>query len=468
MAFIHDDFMLSTDAARELYHNYAKNEPICDYHCHLPPNEVAEDKRWETIGEVWLGGDHYKWRAMRTHGIPESVVTGNASWKEKFLAWAQTVPHTLRNPLHHWTQLELTRYFGIDDLLSPATAEAIWDAANEKLAAPEFSTQQILKDYDVRFVGTTDDPCDSLEHHIAFAQSDHPTRMVPTFRPDKAMNVSDPSAWNAWVDRLESASGDSISSIDDFVSALESRHAFFHSVGGRLSDHGITHCPFLPASNGEITTIFNSLRSGRAVSAEQGEQFATFIMQSVGRWNASRGWTMQMHLGAQRNNRTSIFKSLGPDVGCDSITDGPITDKLSRFMDSLDVESQLPKVVLYNVNPGLNYPLAAMIGNFQDGTIPGKIQFGSGWWFLDQIEGMTLQINALSNLGLLSHFIGMLTDSRSFLSFPRHEYFRRLLCEILGNDIESGLVPRDFGLVGDMVRRICFENAVNYLRIPGK
>ncbi len=465
MSFIHDDFLLQSEAARTLYHTYAEDQPIIDYHCHLPPAEVAGDQRWENIGEIWLGGDHYKWRAMRTHGIDEARVTGKAAWKDKFLAWADTVPHTLRNPLYHWTHLELKRCFGIDHLLSPQTAERIWEEANERLADPDFSAQGILRTFDLRMVGTTDDPLDSLEHHQAFAASEHPTRMLPTFRPDKAMQLGDLRAWNAWTDRLAEVSDKALLSLDDFMAALESRHTFFHQQGARLSDHGLLACPYAEASAKELEAIFDAARSGRSLHPRQIEQFATFILQQTGRWNARRGWTMQLHIGALRSNNSRALSKLGPDTGFDSIDDTPYIGKLSRLLDSLEASGELPKTILYNLNPAHNYPFATMIGNFQDGSVPGKIQFGSGWWFLDQLDGMTLQLNALSSLGLLSHFIGMLTDSRSFLSYPRHEYFRRLLCNLLGDEIEKGLLPRDFELVGELVSRVSYGNARDYFSL---
>lgn len=464
MPFIHDDFLLQSEAARTLYHQYAASQPIIDYHCHLPPKEVARDQRWDNLGSLWLGGDHYKWRAMRTHGVPEELVTGDAGWKDKFLAWAETVPHTLRNPLYHWVHLELSRYFGIDQLLSRQSAEAIWEEANAKLEEPGFSAQGILRKFDVRIVGTTDDPCDDLDHHREFAQSGHATRMVPTFRPDKAMQLENLRSWNAWVDRLGKIAGRELLTLESFMEALESRHTYFHEAGARLSDHGILTCPFARATGEELRAIYDAARSGRPVSPHQQEQFATHILREVAKWNARRGWTLQLHLGALRGNNSRAFEQLGPDIGYDSIDDTPYMAKLSRFLDSLEAGDVLPKTILYNLNPAHNYAFATMIGNFQKGPVAGKIQFGSGWWFLDQLEGMTWQLNALSNLGLLSHFVGMLTDSRSFLSYPRHEYFRRLLCNLLGDEIEKGLLPRDFDLIGDLVTRVCHRNALGYFQ----
>jgi glucuronate isomerase len=462
-SFIQDDFLLGGPAARTLYHDYAEGEPILDYHCHLPPQDVAANRQFTNLWEIWLEGDHYKWRAMRTNGVDERFCTGDASPKEKFLAWAKTVPHTLRNPLYHWTHLELKRYFGIDELLSESTAEAIWERANERLAAKDMSAHGILRKFQVKVVGTTDDPADDLASHRAIAQSDSPTRVVPTFRPDKALSVHQPETWNAWVDRLQQTAGMDITRLADLLEALKKRHDVFHEMGGRLSDHGLERCFGVFASEGEARSIFEGARSGKAASPEERERFAGFLMLQVGRWNAEKGWAMQLHLGARRNNNTRLFKALGPDTGFDSIGDFPQIDALANFLDRLDQDNALPKTVFYNLNPADNYAFATMLGNFQDGSVPGKIQLGSGWWFQDQKEAMEWQLNALSNLGLLSRFIGMLTDSRSFMSYPRHEYFRRVLCNLLGRDMESGELPDDFELVGGMVRNICYANARDYL-----
>jgi glucuronate isomerase len=460
--FIHDDFLLQSDAARELYHRYAKDEPIYDYHCHLPPDEVAADRRFTDLYDIWLRGDHYKWRAMRSNGVPERLCTGPASAKEKFLAWAATVPHTLRNPLYHWSHLELKRYFGIDTLLSPATAEAIWEEANAQLAAPGFSARGILQKFRVAVVCTTDDPADPLEHHLAIARSGLRTRVYPTFRPDKALTVDNPAVFGPWCDRLAAAANIDTGTFRGLLAALKKRHDDFHALGGRLSDHGLERCHASFGTEAEAAAIFDAARAGRAAAPDDKEKFATHLMVYFGQLDAARGWTKQIHLGAMRNNNTRLFGLAGPDIGCDSVGDYPQGLALSRYLDRLDRDGTLPKVVLYNLNPADNYLFATMIGNFQDGSVPGKIQFGSGWWFLDQKEAMEWQLNALSNLGLLSRFVGMLTDSRSFLSYPRHEYFRRVLCNLLGADLERGELPRDFDLVGDLVRRVCFANARDY------
>lgn len=465
MIFIHDDFLLSNAAAHRLYYDFAENEPILDYHNHLPPKDIAQNRQFKNLHEIWLEGDHYKWRAMRCNGIDESLITGNADPRDKFLAWARTVPQTLRNPLYHWTHLELRRYFGIDELLNEETAPAIWDTTCEMLAQPELSARGILKRFQVRALCTTDDPTDDLQWHQKCKKDGFDVGVFPTFRPDKALAVHQPEAWNAWCDKLGEASGIEVKSYSTLLLALEKRHDYFHEHGCRLSDHGLNHAhsrfiPELRAAN-----IFDRARRGKAQTELEQDEFASNIMLFIGQLNARKGWTMQLHLGPVRNNNTRLARKIGADVGCDSIGDFPQASSLSRFLDQLDTEDSLPRTVLYNVNPADNYVFGTMAGNFADGSIAGKVQFGSGWWFVDQKEGMEWQINALSNLGLLSRFIGMLTDSRSFMSFPRHEYFRRTLCNLLGKDIESGDVPEDYDLVGGMVRNICFENAKAFLRL---
>lgn len=463
MAFIHDDFLLSTKTASRLYHTFAKNEPILDYHNHLLAKDIAEDRVFKNLFEIWLEGDHYKWRAMRCNGVPEKFITGDASPFEKFSAWAKTVPHTLRNPLYHWTHLELKRYFGIDELLSEKTTIAIWEKTCSMLDRSEMSARNILRDQKVSALCTTDDPVDDLAHHVKCAADGFEVGVYPTFRPDKALAVHQPEAWNAWCDKLSAASGIEVKSYATLLEALKQRHDFFHSVGGRLSDHGLNHCHANFVSDADAERIFAKARSGAAADAVEQDQFASNIMLHIGRLNAEKGWTMQLHLGPVRNNNSRLAREIGADVGCDSIGDYPQAETLSRFLDRLDTENALPKTVLYNVNPAHNYVFGTMAGNFADGTTPGKVQFGSAWWFVDQKEGMEWQINALSNLGLLSRFIGMLTDSRSFMSFPRHEYFRRTLCNLLGADIEAGLIPNDDALVGAMVKNICHANAKAYL-----
>jgi glucuronate isomerase len=466
MSFIHDDFLLSTPAARRLYHEYAKDEPILDYHCHLPPKDIAENRRFANLFEIWLEGDHYKWRAMRANGIPEKFVTGDASPKEKFLAWARTVPATLRNPLYHWTHLELKRYFGIDELLDEGSAERVWEQANALLAGESLRAWGILAKFRVRAVCTTDDPADDLRWHRQIASSGLKTKVFPTYRPDRAFLVDRPEAFNAWLGRLAAAANTDIADFRSFLDALRKRHDAFHAAGCRLSDHGLNVCFATPCSEEKAAEIFERARAFVPVSPEDQAQFSSYMMLFFGRLDAEKGWTKQLHLMARRNNNTRRFRELGPDTGFDSIGDWPQIDALAAYMDMLESEGALPKMILYNLNPAWNYAFATMIGNFQDGSIPGKIQLGSGWWFLDQKEGMEWQLNALSNCGLLAHFVGMLTDSRSFMSYPRHEYFRRTLCNLLGDDMEKGLLPADFDLVGGMVRRICYSNAERYFGLP--
>ncbi|MCZ6672895.1 MAG: glucuronate isomerase [Verrucomicrobia bacterium] len=462
MAFIDDDFLLQSESARALYNDYAKDEPICDYHCHLPPQDVADNRRFNNLFEIWLEGDHYKWRAMRSNGISEEYCCGDADPYEKHLAWCRTVPNTLRNPLYHWSHLELQRYFGIDLLINEDTADEIWEEANLKLKSDDLSAHGILKKFKVKVVGTTDDPTDSLEHHQSIAASGIETRVVPTFRPDKGLNVDLPEAFNDWTNRLAEVSGKEIDTFEDFLAALKSRHDFFHQIGGRLSDHGLERCFYAETTKEAVSTIFNQTRNGQAASADEKEQFAFYVMCEVGRWNAEKDWTMQFHIGAMRNNNTRKFNEIGPDTGFDSISDHPQNYKMSRFFDSMDQTGQLPKVVIYDLNNADYYAMAAMLGNFMDGSVAGKIQLGSGWWHLDQKEGMIDQMNALSNMGLIAHFVGMLTDSRSFLSYPRHEYFRRILCNLFGNDMENGEIPNDLSLVGPMVRNISYKNAARF------
>jgi glucuronate isomerase len=462
MAFIKDNFLLQSKTARHLYETYAADEPILDYHTHLPPAEVADNRRFKNLYEIWLEGDHYKWRAMRANGVPERYCTGAAEPYEKFLAWAGTVPYTLRNPLYHWTHLELKRYFGIDELLDEDTAPEIWERANALLTSDELTAQGILKRFQVRAVCTSDDPTDSLEDHRRIAASDIETRVYPTFRPDRAIRTNDPEAFNTWLDRLSASANVSISSFSHFLDALRKRHDYFHEQGCRLSDHGLNFCHSDFCTEAEASAIFDQLRARKTVGKQESEKFATFLMLFFGHLDAEKGWTKQLHLGAYRNVNTGMLRKLGRDVGFDSIGDWPQAQALGTYLGRLAEENALPKIVLYNLNPADNYIFAAMIGNFQDGSMPGKIQFGSGWWFLDQKEAMEWQLNALSNCGLLSRFVGMLTDSRSFMSYPRHEYFRRVLCNLIGDEVESGLLPDKEDLIGPMIRNICFGNAASY------
>lgn len=462
-SFIHDDFLLQTDAARDLYHNFAKAEPIFDYHCHLPQAHIADNHQFADLAEIWLGGDHYKWRAMRSNGVAERVCTGNATPREKFDAWCAAVPHTLGNPLYHWSHLELKRYFGLGDIISPKSADKIWKKANKKLAG--MRVHDILAANKVAVICTTDDPADPLADHVRIAKLGIKTRVYPTFRPDKALGVNAPAAYNAWLEKLGGEAKMPVKTFDDLLNALKKRHDDFHAAGGRLSDHGMETALSEPCTRAEAATIFDAARAGRAASSADWAKFGSFLMLEFGRWDAKKGWTKQLHLGALRNNNTRLLKALGPDTGFDSIGDFPQARALSRYLDTLDSTNELPRTVLYNLNPADNYAFATMIGNFQDGSVPGKMQFGSGWWFLDQKEAMEWQINALSNLGLLSRFVGMLTDSRSFLSYTRHEYFRRVLCNHLGHQIKRGEIPADRKLVGGMVKNICFANARGYFRL---
>ncbi len=463
MTFINDNFMLETEQAKELYHSYAKDLPIIDYHCHLNPQEIAEDKRWENISQLWLHGDHYKWRQMRTAGIAEKYCTGNASDREKFDQYAELMPKALRNPLYHWTHLELKKYFGITDLLSPKTANEIWEMTKNIITDGKFSARELMKKSKVEVACTTDDPIDSLAYHIAIANDNNFSIQVrPTWRPDKGWMVDKPELFNNWIDQLEKISESKITNLDSYMGALQKRHDFFHEAGCRLSDRGIPVVWAVDYSNEEVGIIFAKVRCGNSVSAEEELKFKSFMLHELAVMDADKGWTMQIHYGVLRNTNSRLFSQEGADIGCDSIADWSTGEAMSRHFDRLDKIGKLPKTIIYPINPSDNAMIATMIGNFQDGEIAGKMQFGSGWWFLDQIDGMTRQIESLSQLGLLSQFVGMLTDSRSFLSYTRHEYFRRLLCNILGNDMAKGLVPNDTELVGKMVKDICYYNAKKY------
>jgi glucuronate isomerase len=465
MPFITEDFLLNNRTAKRLYHQFAEGQPILDYHCHLPPAGIAQNRRFQNLFEIWLEGDHYKWRAMRANGVEERLCTGDAAPFDKFLAWAATVPHTLRNPLYHWTHLELKRYFGIDELLDEHSAPRIWDRANALLATDELRAHGILKRFGVTALCTTDDPADDLAAHQAIRASGLATRVLPAFRPDKALNVHLPDAFNPWVDRLAAAANVEIGSLQDLTDALRRRHDAFHALGARLSDHGLNQCYADFCSIRTASAIFDKARNGQAAAPDEHRQFASYMMLFFGHLDAEKGWTKQLHLGAYRGVNTRRLRQVGPDTGFDSIGDWPQAAALGAYLDRLETENALPKMILYNVNPVDNYVLATMIGNFQDGRIAGKMQFGSGWWFLDQKEGIEWQLNALSNTGLLSRFVGMLTDSRSFMSYPRHEYFRRVLCNLVGRDMEDGLIPDDDALVGPMIRNICYRNAKEYLAL---
>jgi glucuronate isomerase len=463
MEFIHDDFLLPSKTARRLYHGYAAAEPILDYHSHLSPCDIDADRRFKDLFEIWLEGDHYKWRAMRANGISERFCTGDAPPLEKFLAWARTVPSALRNPLYHWTHLELKRYFGIGTLLDEVSAKGVWERANSLLQSGDLTARGILRRFNVRALCTIDDPCDDLRYHKAIAAAEKDFSIFPTFRPDRAFTVDTPEEFLPWLGQLERASDVDISSLGDFLSALKKRHDYFHAQGGRLSDHGLKHCYSTPCTEKETSAVFSKARAGVAATRKEAEQFASYLLLFFGRLDAEKGWTKQLHLGALRNVNTRRTCELGTDKGFDSIGDWNQAEALCSFLDKLDQEHALPKTIVYNVNPVDNYAFATAIGSFQEGPVAGKIQFGSGWWFLDQKEGIEWQLNALSNTGLLSRFIGMLTDSRSFMSFPRHEYFRRVLCNVLGREMESGELPNDEKLLGTMVQNICFKNAKQYL-----
>jgi glucuronate isomerase len=463
--FIHDDFLLETAAARELYHAHAADLPIIDYHCHLSPRDLADNRRFANLFEIWLEGDHYKWRAMRAHGVDERYCTGAADPWEKFRAWAETVPYCLRNPLYHWTHLELARYFGIAELLDATSAARIWDEANERLQTDALTAHGILRRFRVQVIGTTDDPADDLADHVRLAASGLETRVLPTFRPDRALDVADLAAFNAWVDRLSATANTDIRDLATFQDALARRHQAFHDLGGRLSDHGLNTCFSAPCSEAQASAVFDRLRSGQAVDGADADGYRAFLMRFFGRLDAEKGWTKQLHLGARRNANTGAIARLGRDTGYDSIGDWPQADALGQYLDDLDREDALPKTIVYNLNPADNFVLATMIGNFQDGRMAGKVQFGSGWWFLDQEDGMRAQMDALSNAGLLSHFVGMTTDSRSFMSYPRHEYFRRVLCNLVGKDVDRGALPQRPDYLGRMIADISYGNAARYFGI---
>ncbi len=460
--FLDENFLLSNATAQRLYHEYAKDMPIIDYHNHLPPNEVAEDKNFENITRVWLNGDHYKWRAMRTNGVEEAYITGEKTDWEKFRAWAATVPYTLRNPLYHWTHLELQRYFGITDILNADTAKKVYEESSALLQTKEYSVRGLLEKMNVKLICTTDDPVDNLEYHQQIRNDNWSVKVLPAFRPDKAMNVDDVNTFNNYLTGLEKAADVSISTYNDYLAALKKRHDFFVSNHCSVSDHGLEEIYAEDYTATEIAGIFAKIRSGGDLSLQENRKFKSAMLVTFAEWDWEKGFVQQYHLGALRNNNSRMLKQLGPDTGWDSIGDFSQAKALARFLDRLDRNNTLAKTILYNLNPADNELFATMIGNFNDGTIAGKIQWGSSWWFLDQKDGMTKQINSLSNMGLLSRFIGMLTDSRSFLSFPRHEYFRRLLCNLFGEEIEAGELPHDIEWVGKVIQDICFNNAKNY------
>ncbi len=460
--FMDADFLLNGETARRLYHEYASHMPIIDYHNHLPPDQVAADARFDNITRVWLNGDHYKWRAMRTNGVDESFITGNKSDWEKFQAWSATVPFTLRNPLYHWTHLELQRYFGITEILNADSARRIYDATAEQLQQPGFSVSGLLEKMNVKLICTTDDPVDNLQYHKTIREQNRSLKVLPAFRPDKAMNVDDTISFNNYLTQLEQAADTSISTYNDYLSALKKRHDFFAANHCGVSDHGLEEIYAENYTPTEIAGIFAKIRSGGRLSLEENRKFKSAMLITFAQWDHEKGFVQQFHLGALRNNNSRMMRELGPDTGWDSIGDFSQARSLAKFLDKLDRENTLARTIIYNLNPADNELFATMIGNFNDGSVAGKIQWGSSWWFLDQKDGMTRQLNALSNMGLLSRFIGMLTDSRSFLSFPRHEYFRRLLCNLFGEEIDNGELPSDIPWIGQVIQDICFNNARNY------
>jgi glucuronate isomerase len=463
-AFITDDFLLRSEAARELYRDYAAEMPILDYHCHLPPEQIAADRVFENLTQLWLYGDHYKWRLMRAAGVAERYCTGDASDWEKFEAWAEIVPLTLRNPMYHWVHLELRRFFGIGDrLLNPSTAKGIWEACNAKLAAPAFSARGLMKQSNVVLVCTTDDPADSLEYHRALAGDDgFAIRVLPTWRPDKAMAVEKAASYNAYLEKLGEAAGVALDDLDALMAALRKRHDAFHAAGCRLSDHGLERFPVADGTESQAAAVFAKVRAGGAATPGEVEKFKSYMLHQFALMDHAKGWTQQIHFGAMRNVNTRTFEELGPDTGFDTIGDARVGRDLAAYLDRLARKDRLPQTILYNLNPRDNALVAAMAGSFPAEGVRGRVQFGSAWWFLDQIDGMTEQLNALSNMGLLSCFVGMVTDSRSFLSYVRHDYFRRLLCDLLGREIEQGLLPRDMELIGGMVKDIAYNNAARY------
>lgn len=464
--FLDENFLLTNKTAVRLYHEFARDMPIIDYHNHLPPQEMADDRSFENITRIWLNGDHYKWRAMRINGIPEEFITGAASDRDKFRKWAETVPYTMRNPLYHWTHLELQRYFGIREVLNAGNADRIYDQTADLLQTPDFRVRRLLERMDVRVLCTTDDPVDNLEHHQRIKADGWRIKVLPAFRPDKAMNVDDPAVFNAYLSLLEKAADTSISTFDQYLDALRRRHDYFVQNGCKVSDHGMEHIYAEDYTDAEIRQIFDKIRAGHALTVSDNRKFKSAMLITFAEWDWERGFVQQYHLGALRNNNTRMLRKLGPDTGWDSIGDFEQGRALVKFLDRLDGQDKLAKTILYNLNPADNELMATMIGNYNDGSSAGKVQWGSGWWFLDQKDGMIRQMNALSNMGLISRFVGMLTDSRSFLSFPRHEYFRRILCNIFGEEVENGELPDDIGWIGSMMQDICYRNVRDYFGWP--
>jgi len=463
--FISEDFLLQTETARILYRKFAAKMPICDYHCHLPAERIATDHKFENLTQIWLYGDHYKWRAMRANGVAEQYITGGATDYEKFEKWAQTVPYTLCNPLYLWTHLELKCYFGIEKLLNPESAREIYDKCSELLRTPEYSARNLMRKMNVKVCCTTNDPLENLEHHQKLIDDNFEIKIVPTWRPDRAMGAEDIESLNGWIDKLAELTNIEVADYSSYLEALNKRHDFFHIMGCRLSDHGLETAYAAEYTAGEIESIFQKIRSHQELNTSEQLKFKSAILVELALMDHKKGWVQQLHLGALRNVNTRLLRAVGADAGCDSIGDFPVAESLAKFLDRLDIQNKLPKTILYNLNSRDNELLAAMAGSFQDGSVPGKIQYGPAWWFFDTKDGIERQISALSNIGLLSRFVGMITDSRSFLSYPRHEYFRRILCDILGNNVEIGELPEDIDLLGSMIEGICFNNAAEYFKI---
>jgi len=463
--FLDKDFLLESETAQRLYHEVAADMPIIDYHCHLDPQMIAEDVKFENLSQVWLAGDHYKWRAMRANGVAERFCTGNATDQEKFMKWAATVPDTLRNPLYHWTHLELQRYFGIEELLNPESAPGIYQRAGELLQSDSFSVRKLIQKMNVEVICTTDDPVDSLEHHRKIKKDGFETRVLPAWRPDRAMAVEDSAVFNTYLDTLEQASDTSISTFMDLLTALQNRHDYFHEMGCRISDHGLEAFYAKEFDHQDIEKIFLKVRKGRSLNQQEVDRFQSAILIELAVMDYEAGWAQQFHVGAIRNNNSRRFLELGSDTGFDSIGDFKMARSMSRFLNRLDELNQLTKTIVYNLNPVDNALIATMLNNFNDGEIAGKMQFGSGWWFMDQKYGMIDQLNTLSSLGLLSRFVGMLTDSRSFLSYPRHEYFRRILCNLVGGDVEKGEIPNDASMIDNLIQNVCYYNAKEYFAL---
>ena len=464
-SFLDENFLLSNKSAERLYNDYAKQMPVIDYHCHLPPELIAKDHRFENLTQIWLYGDHYKWRAMRANGVKEAYITGDKYDHEKFNAWADTVPHTMRNPLFHWTHLELQRYFDVNELLGPTNGGAIYESCSAKLKTPEYSVRKLIEKMNVEVICTTDDPIDSLEHHRRVKQDGWKVKVLPAFRPDKAMNINDLPALNAYIDKLSEITGNTINLYEDYLNALRQRHDYFAAHGCKTSDHGLEQLYAEDYTEGEVGVIFKKIRTGKVLTKLEAAKFQSAMLYEFALWDNEKGWVQQYHIGALRNNNSRAFLSLGADTGWDSIGDFSQAHVAGCFLNRLDSENKLTKTIIYNLNPADNEVMATMAGNFNDGSVAGKIQFGAAWWFLDQKDGMTRQLNALSNMGLISRMVGMLTDSRSFLSYPRHEYFRRLLCDLFGTDIENGELPSDFEWTGKIIKDICYHNAKNYFSI---